>query len=325
MSGPVACLGESMVRLTTDWDVPLEAARSLRLHVAGAESNVAIALARLGRPARWISALPPNALGRFVATQIRGHGVDVDHVCWTDGRVGLYFTELGGPPRGTDVIYDRQDSSFATCSPDAIDWSALDGIELLHLTGITPALRPKGRELFRRARKEAELRGVPVSVDANYRAYLWPKQDARETMERLCSGVEAFLISWRDLVALFPDIVTQSDEGNGFERSTAALAKLLDCDLVAVTLGRHGAGAIHQGAWKQARAVEAEPADPIGRGDAFAAGFLWRWLATRDVWQGLQAGAAAAALAQTYRGDVAWFTPELVERVIAGERIELRR
>jgi len=145
MNGPVVCLGESMIRLSTDWDIPLETARSLRLHVAGAESNVAVALARIGRPTRWISALPRNALGRFVATQIRGHGVDVDHVYWTDaGRVGLYFTELGGSPRGTDVIYDRQESSFATCSPDAIDWSALDGANLLHLTGITPALRPKG-------------------------------------------------------------------------------------------------------------------------------------------------------------------------------------
>jgi 2-dehydro-3-deoxygluconokinase len=172
---------------------------------------------------------------------------------------------------------------------------------------------------------------VPVSVDANYRAHLWSKEQAREALERLCSGVEAFFISWRDLAGLFPNLVTQTDEaaagegGADFERATAALAKLLGCELVAVTLGRHGAGAIHQGTWVQASAIEAERADPIGRGDAFVAGFLWRWLATRDIGRGLQAGAAAAALAQTYQGDIAWFTPELVERVIAGERIELRR
>jgi 2-dehydro-3-deoxygluconokinase len=45
----VTTLGETMVRLSPPVGVPLESTVSVDLHVGGAESNVAVALAQLGR------------------------------------------------------------------------------------------------------------------------------------------------------------------------------------------------------------------------------------------------------------------------------------
>lgn len=68
--------GETMIRLTADAGVRLEEAGRLRVTIGGAESNVAVALARLGRQTAWLSALPDNALGQRIAGELRRHGVD---------------------------------------------------------------------------------------------------------------------------------------------------------------------------------------------------------------------------------------------------------
>src|SRR5947209_5495812 len=109
----VVTFGEAMLRLSPPYESSLEKAERLTMEIAGAEANVAIMLSRLGVSTAWISRLPRNALGRRVAAKVREHGVDVSRVTWSeDGRVGLYFVELGETPRVPHVIYDRAGSAF---------------------------------------------------------------------------------------------------------------------------------------------------------------------------------------------------------------------
>src|SRR3954466_4267889 len=97
-----------MLRLTPPGLQRLEQANTLDLWIAGAELNVAVALARLGEPAAWVSRLPANPLGRRVLAHARANGVGTGGVQWADrGRVGLLFVELGQRPRPTASLYDR--------------------------------------------------------------------------------------------------------------------------------------------------------------------------------------------------------------------------
>src|SRR4051794_5910979 len=115
MQGKIVTFGEAMLRLTPPGFQRLEQASALDLWIAGAELNVAVALARIGEPVRWISRLPDNPLGRRVAAQARANGVCTDHVDWApEGRLGLLFVEVGQRPRATASLYDRADSAFAT-------------------------------------------------------------------------------------------------------------------------------------------------------------------------------------------------------------------
>jgi 2-dehydro-3-deoxygluconokinase len=115
----VVCIGETMLRLSAPAGSSLENTPYLQVDVAGAESNVAIGLSRLGVSVGWISRLPDNSLGRRVADVIRGQGVDVSRVVWApEGRLGVYFIELGQPPRPSQIIYDRAHSAMAQMQPD---------------------------------------------------------------------------------------------------------------------------------------------------------------------------------------------------------------
>src|SRR5919199_6892664 len=114
MPHDVITFGEAMIRLAPPNFCRLEQARSLDVRVGGAELNTAVALARLGRTAAWVSRLTDNPLGRLIANHAREAGVGTEHVAWTDGdRVGLYFLEFGAAPRASNVLYDRKDSAIA--------------------------------------------------------------------------------------------------------------------------------------------------------------------------------------------------------------------
>src|SRR5919197_4852476 len=122
----VITFGEAMIRLSPPNFRRLEQAQALDVQVGGAELNTAVAVARLGRSAAWVSRLTRNPLGRFIANKAREAGVGTEHVVWTDeDRVGLYFLEFGAAPRASGVLYDRKGAAIAEIRPGMVPWGAV--------------------------------------------------------------------------------------------------------------------------------------------------------------------------------------------------------
>lgn len=306
----VVTLGESMLRLSVPAGQTLEESPAFQVHVAGTESNVAVTLARLGTTAGWISRLPATPLGRRVASWIRGHGVDVSRVLWTpEGRVGAYYVEPAAAPRPYRVIYDRAHSAFAAIDPDEVDWTYVRSARVLHLTGITPALGPGARALIARARREAREGRVPVSFDVNYRARLWPPEEARRALDPLLREVEILLCTLEDARMLLggePDADPAARDLA--ERFGAAVTVITDGGRCTALSGTR---------MLAAEGFPVSALDRIGAGDAFDAGVLHGWLAG-DLDRGLTYGMAAAALKHTFHGDVAMITMQDIDALIGG-------
>ena len=306
----IVTFGEAMVRFSPPPDSAIEKAEQFAVHTAGAEANVAAALARLGLDSCWVSRLPRNALGRRIAAKLREHGVDASHIIWTDeGRVGLYFVEAGPPPRPPQVIYDRAHSAFSSIEANELDLGILDRADLLHLTGITPALSPSCSQVVAILVHAAVDRRVPISFDLNYRAKLWNPAEARATLEPILPHVSLFFVSRADASVVLslqgePEAVVR-ELGARFPRATVVLSAGGD------------------GAWAWDGSVHHQPVtagaevDRIGRGDAFCAGYIFGSL-EGGTERGLAHGAALAALAQTYAGDITWSTADDLRGVVEG-------
>src|SRR5438874_6594378 len=176
----VITFGEAMIRLNPPNFGRLETARSLDVQVGGAELNTAVALARLGRRAAWVSRLTNNPLGRLIANQASEAGVRTEHILWTnDDRVGVYFLEFGAAPRASSVLYDRKGAAIAGIKPGMVSWAKVfAGAKWFHVTGITPALSPSAAETTREALQAARAAGLGISIDLNYRAKLWTQEEA---------------------------------------------------------------------------------------------------------------------------------------------------
>ena len=290
--------GETMIRLSTPLGQRLETAPALDAGIGGAESNVAVALARLGRRVAWFSVLPRNAFGRRIASELRRHGVDERFIHWQDtGRVGVYYLDTGSPPRPTHVLYDRAGSTLATCPPDTVDTTLPRRARLLHLTGITPALSPSAAEITRRLAVSASESGVPLSFDVNYRALLWPPEEAAEILAPFCAAAAILFCGRADARVLW------GLEGSD-EEVLRALAQRFGAALTVLTLGEQGALALRRdGQLLRQAGVPVSVVDRVGAGDAFAAGFLHGYL-EGDLREALRLGVSLAALKMTIHGDL---------------------
>ena len=317
--GRLVFFGELLIRLTAPGNELLMQSPSLALHVGGAEANVAIGLAHLGHDCAMVSRVPANALGRGAVAAVRGGGVDCAAITDGAGRMGLYFLSVGAGLRASEIVYDRAGSSFAATGVEDYDWDALlSGAQLLHLSGITPALGPRSAEAALAAARAAKRRGVPVSFDGNYRAMLWEAWDSdpRTILSELIGSADILFGNHRDLSLVLGREFSGEGEDRRREGAEAGFAAFPGLKLIAST-ARHTLTADHHRIAARVDLREnchqtpdvdvTDIVDRIGAGDAFAAGVLHAHLSGGDARMMAESGLALTALKHSLPGDASRF------------------
>jgi 2-dehydro-3-deoxygluconokinase len=301
-----------MLRLSPPRGERLERTDTLGLRVGGAESNVAVAAARLGCETTWLSKLPDSPLGRRVVSELRSHGVETA-VAWDDdpsARVGTYYLEHGGEPRGTEAIYDRANASVTTATAEELPADTLDGADLFFTSGITPALSTTLAETTDALLRAAAGAGIQTAFDLNYRSKLWSSAAAGEAYKSLFPHVDVLIAAERDVD------VCLGREGDPVEVASG-LRREFDFETVVLTRGESGSVAVTDGEVFEQGVYAADTYDAIGSGDAFVGGYFAERLTGGDVSDALTYGAAAASLKRTIDGDIAVVTPDEIEAVVA--------
>jgi len=314
-------LGEVMLRLAAPPPLRLDQALSLDVQIGGSEANVLAAVSRLGLRTGLITALPAeHAWGDRTVRELWGHGVDCAGVLRRPGsRMGLYFLEYGPPPRAVRVLYDRRESALSQLVPDEVDWGLVRDARMVHLSGITPALGENLRAVIRRACREAQEAGVPISFDVNYRSRLWSAKEARDFLAEVLPAVGYLFIGSDDAATVFELAGPPEAVLNG-------LRKIAPAATIALTLGEAGSAALAGSVvHRPSRLYTVTTVDRVGAGDAFAAGFLWRVLTGRSVQEAIDAATALAALKCTIWGDIALVRAVEVEELLASASTEIRR
>jgi 2-dehydro-3-deoxygluconokinase len=311
--------GETMLRLTPPRGHRLSRVDNLDVHVGGAESNVAVGAANLGVEAAWMSLLPDTELGERIAYALRGEGVE-PLVTWTDtGRVGTYYFERGGMPRGRDVVYDRDGAPIRKATPESVAVGRVRDADVFFTTGITPALSDQLVETTASLLETASDAGATTAFDVNYRAKLWTPAAARSTLADLFPSVDVLFAAERDA----RDVL-------GFDGDPETVARdLVDVygfETVVITLGEEGALALHDGTATRRGTYPTDTVDPLGSGDAFASGFLAERLDGGSLTEALDYGAATAALKRTVEGDMARVSRDEVRALVEnGGRTDIER
>jgi 2-dehydro-3-deoxygluconokinase len=317
MSAPEVDLlnvGESMLRFSVPAGRLLADAPAFDVHVAGTESNVAAAVARMGFKTRWLSRLPDNVLGHRIADTISGQGVDCSYLAWSDtDRVGTYFLEFGASPRPTRVLYDRSPSAARSMDETTFDLSLVNQARMIHLTGITVALSEGCSRLVEAIINRANESKIPIVFDVNYRALLWSHKECRSRLSPLLSKVDTLIVSKRDLGPIFE---IQGDAA----AAAKELHQLFGTPRVAITTGDQGAAGLENGHTVLAPGYPVEMIDRIGAGDSFAAGVI-SGLLEGDFMRGLRYGVAMSALQLTTEGDLFRLSRKDVLQLMTSESI----
>lgn len=264
VSPQIVTFGESMALFMPEGHKSIERASTLEQSFGGAESNVAIGLARLGSSVGWFGALGDDPFGKLILKTLRGEGVDISRAKLSaDAPTGMMFREhVAGR---LAVHYFRKGSAASRMKPEDLDEDYIRGAKLLHVTGITCAISEEGRRTVRRAVNVAKEAGVLVSFDPNLRLKLWSIEEARETLLPLAADADFFLPGWDELKLLY--------DTDDYETVKERLRSLKGTSII------KGMGDSTVVLDKESEIpVPFYPAeqvvDTVGAGDGFCAGFL---------------------------------------------------
>jgi len=319
----VVTVGETMVSFQPSPEGPLAYSAGVTWSVAGAESNVAIGLTRMGKRARWISRLGADPFGDIIARMLAGEGVDTALVIRDPAApTGVFFREYRGYGE-PHFYYYRRGSAASRLAPADFRDEWLEGARHLHVTGITPALSASASELVLLLMHKARDRGMTISFDPNLRRKLWDEQTARATLLEMIPLCDVFLPGMEEADFLVGEKPLE-ECGPSFLR--------MGPQVVALKMGAEGSAGWVQGHTARAAAFAVPPpVDCTGAGDAFAAGFLSVFLdqcdrsrpdTPRDLLQpALERGNMLGALVTRHRRDWEGLpTLQELEQIRAGVR-----
>lgn len=278
----IVCVGETMA-LITPTDAALSSAGAATISLAGAESNVAAGIAAAGHHAAWVSRLGDDPLGSRIASELSRRGIQVWAERDENAQTGVMFKDPGA--EGSSVFYYRRGSAASRMTPGVVSADRLTGVRIVHTTGITPALSPTCRAMVDRLFDDARAAGALVSFDVNDRRPLWSMADAAATLARLANAADIVFVG-RD----------EAERVWGTATASEIRAFLPGCALLVVKDGDVGATAYDRDADPVfVPAPTVEVVEPVGAGDAFAAGFLTATIEDRPLAERLQTGHDAAA------------------------------
>lgn len=276
----VLCVGETMSLLAPEKPVALERAERFTLSVGGAESNVAMHLAGLGHRAGWASKVGDDPFGRRLLATIAATGVDTGMVeTHPHAPTGVYFKNPG--PDGTQVHYYRSGSAASTMEEHFLSDDVLDAVEILHLSGITPALSAGCDRMAERFLTRP--RNNRVAFDVNYRSAMWPVSRAAPRLRELARHADIVFVGLDEAETLW-GVSTPEEVREVLDTPTTVVVK--DAANAASALGR---------STHTVPAPNVQVIEPVGAGDAFAAGYLSGVLRGLDEVRRLRLGHLLAA------------------------------
>ena len=333
----VVTMGEMMLRFMPKNNLRFEQASEFEVYYGGDESIVAVALARYGLEARYITKLPNNPLGQTALNKLREQGIDTNFIARGGERIGLNFYENGASVRPSNVVYDRAHSAISEAEVSDFDFDAIfSDADWFHVAGITPAISDKAAKLVEAAMIAAKKHNVTVSVDLNYRSKLWSPEKAQSVMIPLMKYVDVCIGNEEDAekvlgfkpgntdvtsgdleLAGYKDIFEQMVEKFNFEYVISSLRvshSASDNGWSACIYSRDTKEFYHSREYRISPIV-----DRVGGGDSFAGGTICGFLDGKNFKDALEFGVAASALKHTIPGDFNLVSRSDVEGLVGGD------
>ncbi|WP_205746953.1 5-dehydro-2-deoxygluconokinase [Deinococcus sp. KSM4-11] len=322
-------VGRSSIDLYSD-DIgkPFTEITRFGAYLGGSPLNIAVGASRLGVRSALLTAVGEDQVGDFILAGLGREQVETRYIPRKPGtRTSAVLLGIQPPDRFPITFYRENAADIQLGIPD-IDAAPIEAARALVVNGSALALDP-GRSATLHAARRAHGAGVPVFLDLDFRANLWPDVlgyglNIRALLRDVDvvlgteEEINAALLSDREGVVIRDSMITAPEIHGDVAANTAAL--LAEVPVVIVKEGARGCTVHRQGlAAVNVPGFPVEVLSVLGAGDAFAAGVVAGRLRGLDWPEAARVGNACGAIVVTRIG-CADFTPtwDEVEALMAG-------
>ncbi|MFI7139239.1 carbohydrate kinase [Streptomyces massasporeus] len=260
-SRQITVLGECVADAFAE---PASASNELALRVlpGGGPANTAVALARLGTPARFLARLSGDVFGRLFRAHLETSGVDLSSAVQAAEPSTLAVAELDDQGRAA-FSFHAQNTADWQWTAEELARVDLSETACVH-TGSLALVQEPGASVVEDFLAAAAPHAT-ISIDPNVRPLLVHPDVYRARLAHWCGLADVLRLSEDDLELLLPG--TPPEEACDIWHAAGAR-------LVVITRGADGALASLAGDRIQVPAVPTSVADTVGAGDSFTAGLL---------------------------------------------------
>lgn len=310
----ILAFGEVMMRMMPSNYKTLSQTNTLEFLFTGTGINVLSGLYQMGHQVYIVTKLPDNNVGKAASAEIRKLGIHDCYICYGGNHIGIYFLEQGIGNRASQVTYlNRKDSSFCLSQISDYDFSYLDGMDALHICGISLAINENLRQITYKFIEEAKKRHVKIIFDCNYRPSLWAHQSffAKEIYENVLKQADIVFAGLKDASLLLNKKIDPSL--SHIEQIKEACRQMSHDYQIETIFGtiRNTQNHIstlngymyNSNQFLMSPSYELTIYDRIGAGDGFAAGAIHGYFSNMDPHLLIQYATVSGLLAHTTYGD----------------------
>ena len=307
----ILAFGEVMMRMMPPDYKTLTQTDILEFVFTGTGVNILSGLYQMGHEVYLATKLPDNAVGKAAKAHIRKLGIKDDFVCLGGNHIGVYFLEKGYGNRASQVTYlNRKESAFGQSHMNDYDFSCLDGMDALHMCGISLAMNHEIREIAFRFVEEAKKRNIKVIFDCNFRPSLWSEEarkHAKEIYEKMLEQSDIVFAGIKDAKLLLE--LNIDDSLDCHRQLAVALEKMsnqyhINTIFSTQRITNKLQGFVyHNHELIKSKTYELTVYDRIGGGDGFAAGAIHEYFCHFSLDKLINYASISGMLAHTTYGD----------------------
>lgn len=268
----VILIGEPMGLFTAAELGSLKEVATFNKSIAGAEINVGIGLSRLGHNVQYVSRLGTDPVGEYIYDALEDEHLGIDYITFDkDYTTGLMMKNkvVEGDPA---TAYYRNFSAFTTLSTHDVEQIDFDGVKLLHITGIPPALSEPVREAVLFLMEKAKKAGTFITFDPNLRPALWKtSEEMVEVLNGLAKLADVVLPGVAEGKALAGSEDVEKIAQFYLNQGAGIVITKNGGDGAFVT--EKGKDTVHVSGFKVDKVI-----DTVGAGDGFAVGVISAYL-----------------------------------------------
>lgn len=337
----VLTFGEMMLRLKPQDNWRVLQADKFEATYGGAEANVATSLALQGDHASFVTKFPANLLGDAALGRLREFGVDTQGIQRGGERLGIYFFERGASVRGSNVVYDRAGSAFATAKAREFNWEELlQDVDYFYFSGVTAAISSELRQAILTACNYCAKHKITVVYDTNFRGKMWTAAQAQAFSAQVMPYVDVCLANDEDFEAslgirAFDGNMTRGiDQRASFEAGMrTVIRRYPKCRIVASVLrnihsvedSQWSALLLRDGEFYQSPTYQLHVYEGVASGDAFGAGLLHGLLHGYEGQDQIDYAIAASVLKLTIAGDLNLVNEPEIKRLMKHQVTAMNR